>query len=146
MKDLVPGSVNETSASEISSIFPFVIGGEVSYFSYSGSDNYLSQNYLTTFQTKIFSFGLNTEFSLSNIIKTDYTVPFITLDIKSNRIKRVISGYNPINVPGSESRISIGLGAGFTLFVMDIYVKYNYMKNLSSIGAFTKVRFKIFQF
>lgn len=128
-------------------IFPVVIGSEISYFSYSGIDNYLTQNYLTSFQTKILSFGLTAEVSLSRFLKSYYTIPFICLDVKTNSIKRVISGSSTLpDVPLKESRISIGAGLGFTLFVLDFYVKYNYMKNLSSFGVFTKIKFPVLRF
>ncbi len=70
------------------SIFPFVIGAEVDYFSYSGSDEFETQNLLSSFVTKILSYGLNLEYSLAKILRSSFTVPFITIDVKNNQISR----------------------------------------------------------
>lgn len=129
------------------SIFPVVVGGEISYFSYTGSDNYKTKYFLTTFNTKILSVGLTLDVTFSRLLKSYYTIPFICLDLKTNSIKRDISGHSSLpDVPVKESKISVGAGFGFTLFVMDFYVKYNYMKELSSIGVFTKIKFPVIRF
>ncbi len=128
------------------SIYPLVLGGEVSYFSYGGNDNFMTQNLLTGYQTKIFSFGLSAEVIFARLIKSHYTIPFICLDIKSNKITRVISGNTLPDIPLKESSVSVGAGFGFTLFVMDFYLKYNYMKDLSSFGVFTKIKFPVLRF
>jgi hypothetical protein len=128
-------------------IFPFVPGVEIDYFSYSGSDNFLTSLLLNSFQTKILSFGVSLEYTLSRLLNSSYTIPFIALDVKTNNIKRqygpagTITGY-----PDTESRISIGAGFGFTLFVFDFVVKYNYMKDLSNFGAYAKIKFPVIQF
>lgn len=129
-------------------IFPLVLGGEISYFSYSGSDNYLTQNFLNTFQTKIFGLGLTADFSLSRLLKSYYTIPFITLTVKTNNIKRSITSSGPTipNVPLNERKTSVGLGLGFTIFVVDLYLQYNYMKDLTSIGLFTKIKIPVIRF
>ena len=130
-------------------IFPLVIGGELDYFSYSGNDNYMTQNLLTTYQTKIFSYGLTAEFTFARLIKSHYTIPYICIDVKSNKISRSISGISgstPPNIALKESRVSIGGGFGFTLFVLDFFIKYNYMKELSSFGVFTKIKFPVIRF
>lgn len=130
-------------------IFPLVIGGEVDYFSYSGNDNYMTQNLLTTYQTKIFSFGMTAEFTFARLIKSHYTIPYICIDVKSNKITRKISGISgsvPPSVPLKESRVSFGAGFGFTLFVLDFYIKYNYMKELSGFGVYAKMKFPLIRF
>ena len=129
-------------------IFPFVIGGEISYFSYSGADNYLTQNFLNTFQSKIFGAGLVIDFALSRFLKSYYTNPFVTLTLKSNSINRVISGNGTTlpNVPTHERKTSVGLGLGFTIFVVDLYLQYTYMKDLTSIGIFSKIKIPVIRF
>ncbi len=126
--------------------YPLVFGGEVSYYSYSGKDNFMTQNLLTGYQTKIFSYGLTAEVTFARLIKSHYTIPFICIDVKSNKITRVISGSTLPDIPLKESRVSVGAGFGFTLFVLDFYLKYNFMKDLSSFGAFAKIKFPILRF
>lgn len=129
------------------SIFPFVIGGEIDYFSYSGADQFKTTNLLTNFKTKILSVGLNVEYSLSKIIRSSFTMPFLSLDVKTNDIEREYDDSRSLEgLPRKENKISVGLGAGFTVFVIDFVVKYNYMKTTSSIGVYAKTKFPVIRF
>ena len=128
-------------------IFPFVLGGELSYFSYGGSDNYLTQNFLNSFQTKILGAGLVVDFALSGFLKSYYTNPFVTLSLKTNSINRDISGNAALpKVPTHERKTSVGLGIGFTIFVADFYLQYTYLKDLTTIGLFAKVKIPVIRF
>jgi hypothetical protein len=128
-------------------IFPLVIGGEVNYFSYNGDDRFKTLNLLTNLKTKIFSYGLNLEYTFSRLLNSSYTIPFITLDVKNNIINREYDdAANLPELPRKQTKISIGGGFGFTLFVFDFMVKYNYMKTLSNIGVYTKIKFPIIRF
>lgn len=129
------------------SIFPFVIGAEVTYFSYKGDDEFKTANLLTTFETRILSFGLNVEYSLAKILRSSFTMPFLTVDVKNNNIKRTYDEFRTFEgLPAEESKISVGAGIGFTLFVLDFYAKYNYMKDNSNIGVYTKLKFPVIRF
>jgi hypothetical protein len=129
------------------SIFPFVTGGVVTYFSYIGDDEFKSLNLLSSYRTKILSYGLSIEYTLSKLLNSSYTIPFVTVDVKSNNIKREYDDKASItDLPRTESKISIGGGVGFTLFVLDFYVKYNYMKDLSNFGVYTKIKFPVIRF
>ncbi len=125
-------------------IFPFVIGGEASYFSHSGDDDFKTINVLKTFATKIFGYGLTIEYSLSRLLHTSYSMPFLTVDVKNNSIKREYDEtVEYTDLPRKESRVSFGAGVGFTLFVLDFYVKYNFMKDMSNFGVYAKLKFPI---
>lgn len=128
-------------------IYPFVIGGEISYFSYIPNDQFKTLNVISTFRTKIVSYGLNIDYSLAKLFNSPYTIPFVTLDVKSNKIKRDLDpGVTLAGLPASESKISFGAGVGVTLFVFDFYIKYNYMKDLVNFGAYAKIRFSLIRF
>lgn len=130
-------------------IFPFVIGGEITYFVYNGSDQFKTVNVLNTFKTKVLSYGLNIEYSLSKLLPSAFTMPFLTADVKSNNIKRDIdAGKNldSLNLPSTESKISVGAGFGFTMFIFDFHVKYNYMKNNNNIGVYVKTKIPVIRF
>lgn len=127
-------------------IFPVIVGGEINYFVFNGNDEFKNTNLLTTFKTRYLSLGLNIEYSLSGFIKSTYSIPFISVDVKYNIIKREISPATVLNnLPEKENRVSIGIGAGITLFIFDFYVKYNYMKTGATFGAYTKVKFPLFK-
>lgn len=128
-------------------LFPFVPGVEIDYFSYAGSDNFITPLFLNSLRTKIFSFGVSFEYTLSRLLNSSYTIPFITIDVKSNKITRVVDPPSiSIGYPVKDSRVSIGFGFGFTLFIFDFTVKYNYMKELSNLGFYTKIKFPVVQF
>jgi hypothetical protein len=128
-------------------IFPFVIGGEIDYFSHKGADDFITRNLLNTFDTRILSAGLNVEIVLSKFIRTPYTTLFLTLDVKTNFISREYDENKTIeNMPLKDTKISIGAGAGFTVFIFDFYCKYNYMKDLSNIGVYTKLKIPVIRF
>ncbi|MCI0448922.1 MAG: hypothetical protein L0Y79_03935, partial [Chlorobi bacterium] len=109
-------------------IFPFVVGGEITYFSYAGADEFKTINLLTNFKTTMLSYGLNIEYSLAKILRSSFTMPFLAVDVKYNNIKREYDeSRNFTDLPKEESKISVGAGFGFTLFIFDFYTKYNYM-------------------
>lgn len=129
-----------------SAIFPFVIGAEINYFKYNGSDNYKTINLLAGLQTKIFSYGLTIEYVLSKLFSSSYTIPYLSLDVKNNSINRE---YDPTaNIPliRKETKISAGFGFGFTLFIFDFYTKYNYMKDVTNFGVYMKVKIPVIKF
>jgi hypothetical protein len=128
-------------------IFPFVIGGEVDYFSYNSPDEFKTINLLSSFRTKILSVGLNIDYSLAKLIRSSFTMPFLSIDVKSNNIKREFDENRSFEgLPATESKISIGAGFGFTLFILDFSVKYNYMKNNSYVGVTAKTKFPVIRF
>lgn len=128
-------------------IFPFVIGGEVNYYSYNSPDEFRTINLLSSYRTKILSFGLNIDYSLSKIFKTSFTMPFISVDVKSNNIKRDFDENRSFEgLPLTESKVSVGAGIGFTLFILDFSVKYNYMKDNSFVSVTTKTKFPVIRF
>ncbi|HEY3251207.1 MAG TPA: hypothetical protein VGK25_08820, partial [Ignavibacteria bacterium] len=103
-------------------IFPFVIGGEVTYFSYNGSDLFKTTNVLANFKTKIFSYGLNIEYSLTKIFHSSFTMPFVTVDVKNNSITREYDDDTTFaDLPRTASKISAGAGIGLTIFIFDFH-------------------------
>jgi len=128
-------------------IFPFVIGAEVNYYSYNSPDDFRAINILSSYRTKILSFGLNIDYSLSKLFRSSFTMPFLTVDVKSNNIKREFDEIRTFEgLALTESKVSVGAGIGFTLFILDFSVKYNYMKDNSFVSVTTKTKFPIIRF
>jgi len=128
-------------------IFPFVIGGEVNYYSFNSPDEFRTVNLLSSYRTKILAFGLNIDYSLSKLMRSSFTMPFISVDVKSNNIKRDYDVDTTFTAyPKTDSKISIGAGVGFTVFIFDFTVKYNYMKDNSFVAVTAKTKFPIIRF
>lgn len=128
-------------------IFPFVIGGEVNYYSFNSPDEFRTTNRFSTYKTKILAIGLNIDYSLSKLISSSFTMPYLSVDVKTNNIKREFDeGRESESLPVSESKVSFGAGVGFTVFIFDFSVKYNYMKDNSFVSITTKTKFPIIRF
>lgn len=128
-------------------IYPFVIGGEVDYFSYNGADLFKTTNLLTNYKTKILSVGLNIDYSLTKLLRSSFTMPFLSVDVKSNMIKREYDDSRTLDgLPREENKFSIGAGAGFTVFIIDFCVKYNYIKDNSFVMVTAKTKIPLIRF
>lgn len=128
-------------------IFPFVIGAQVDYFSYPGADEFKTVNLLANYRTKILGIGLNIEYSLAKLFRSSFTMPFLTVDVKSNRIKREYDEARTLDgLPREEQKISVGAGVGMTVFIFDFLVKYNYMKDNNFVGVYTKTKIPVVRF
>lgn len=130
------------------SIFPLIPGAEISYFTHNSPDEFRTSNLLNSFKTQILSAGVNLEYCLVNIIKSSFTIPFFTLDLKYNLIKRDYDENRRQEnlMEEKESKISLGTGLGFTIFIFDFYGKYNYMKNNSYLGFYVKTKIPLIRF
>jgi hypothetical protein len=128
-------------------IFPFVIGGEVNYYSYNSPDEFRTINLLPSYRTKILSYGLCIDYVLSKLFKSSFTIPYVSIDVKNNMIKRDYDENKVFeDLLREETKISIGAGFGFTMFIFDFTVKYNYMKNNSNISVTTKTKIPLIRF
>jgi hypothetical protein len=108
----------------------------------------MAVNLLNTFDTKITSVGASVDIVLSKFIKTNFTIPFVTLEARYMNISRTISP-DTVNIPGivlSESEIAYGGGVGFTLYIFDIYGVYMRSKSYSTISVNTRFRFPLIKF
>ena len=80
-----------------SKIYPFVVGGFFQYQSHEGIDEIKTANFLTAFKTDITSFGGSIDIILNKYLKSDFTIPFVTLEVKMMNITRTITpeNFNP---------------------------------------------------
>ncbi|TRZ64190.1 hypothetical protein D4R20_03075 [bacterium] len=128
-------------------IYPLVIGIQYQYQNNPGKDDYVALNLLNSFTTKINSFGLSVDILLNKYLKSNFTMPFVFLEARYLKVKREVS---PVVVlPGIvniESVIGFGGGAGFTLYIFDIYGTYLYAKTYSSFGIKTRFHFPLIKF
>jgi len=129
-------------------IYPFVVGAFFETAKHHGKDEFMTANVLTTFDTKITTFGGSVDIILSKYLKTNFTIPFATLELKYINASTII-GPETANIPGlvlNESQISYGGGLGFTLYIFDIYGKYSYSKSYATFSINTRFHFPLFKF
>lgn len=128
-------------------IYPFIIGGIFQYQSHEGTEELKTTNFLSTFKTDITSFGGTIDILLNKYIRSDFTIPFITLEVKVMNIKREIAPeqFNP-GFSTTDNVIGFTGGLGFTLYIFDIYPSYTYAGDYSTFGIKTRFRFPIIKF
>lgn len=129
-------------------IYPFVISALFETAKHHGKDDFLTANLLNSYDTKITSLGGSIDIILSKYLKTNFTMPFATLEVKYISATATVDPVTTV-VPGvvlSESQISYGGGLGFTLYIFDIYAKYSYSQSYSTFSINTRFHFPVLKF
>ena len=128
-------------------IYPFIIGGMFQQQLNNGDEEFKTVNRLDILKTTINSFGLSLDIILNKYIKSDFTIPFITLEVKYLTIQREISPpSNMLGLETSENVIGFTGGLGFTLYIFDLYGTYTYAKNYNSFAVKTRFHFPLIKF
>jgi hypothetical protein len=128
-------------------IYPFVIGALFEVATHNGKDDYMTANLLTTLSTKTTAVGGSVDIILSKYLKTNFTIPFATLEVKYiSATTFVTPAENVPNLVLSQSEIAYGGGLGFTLYIFDIYAKYSYSKSYSTFSVNTRFHFPVVKF
>lgn len=128
-------------------IYPFIIGGIFHRQTNKGDEDYKTINRIDKLETTINSFGLSVDFLLNKYFKSDFTIPFVTLEAKYFMIERDISpAIDTLGLETSETIIGVTGGVGFTLYIFDIYGTYTYAKNYSSFAIKTRFHFPLIKF
>jgi len=128
-------------------IYPFVVGALIEFTKHQGKDEFMTANILNVFETKTTAIGGSIDIILSKFIKTNFTIPFITLEAKYINVTRTMSPEKTI--PGielSQSELAYGGGAGFTLYIFDIYAKYSRSSSFSTFSVNTRFHFPLIKF
>ena len=128
-------------------IYPFVIGLSYQYQSNEGSDDFKTTNLLNGLKTTIHSFGFGFDVILNKYLKSSFTIPFLTLEVKYLMAQREINPENALpDLAREESVIGFSGSLGFTLYVFDIYGTYTHAKNYSSFAVKTRFRIPVLRF
>ena len=128
-------------------IYPLVIGISYNVTKTKGSDEYKTVNLLTAFDTKITSFGGGVDVILSKFLHSNFTIPYIILEGTYYKIKRTVTPTSlTFNPKTEDSFFGITGGFGVTLYIFDIYLKYNFAKEFTNISANLRIRFPVVKF
>ena len=129
-------------------IYPFVIGFLYESAKHHGKDDFLAVNLLNAFDIKTTAIGGSVDIILSKYLKTNFTIPFVTLEAKYISSTATVDPVTTI-IPGvtlNQSEFAYGGGLGFTLYIFDIYGKYSYSKSFSTFSINTRFHFPIVKF
>jgi hypothetical protein len=128
-------------------LYPLVLGIMYKYQNNHGNDDFITAQYLNTFDTKLMSYGVTADIILNKFLHLNFSLPFIFLEAKYISVQRVISPpENPLNYSESDNLFGFTLGGGFTLSIFDIYGGYTFAKDYSSAGINTRIHFALIKF
>jgi hypothetical protein len=128
-------------------LYPVILGLIYKYQKNPGKDDFMTAQLLNTFDTKISSFGITADILLNKYIHSNFTLPFLTLEVKYLSVQRIISpDIITLNYKTSDNLIGITAGAGFTLSIFDIYGGYTFAKDYSSAEIMTRIHFALIKF
>ena len=132
----------------LSKLYPFVFG-----FIYEGQTNkgdpgYMNNNLLTTLQTKFTYIGGSLDFILNKILKSDFTTPVVSLEVKYAKMTRNIVPDTPPppGILAEQSLLTYSGGLAFTLYVFDLNTKYTYAGEYSTLDFQIRFHFPIVKF
>ena len=128
-------------------LYPVILGLIYKYQKNPGKDDFMTAQLLNTFDTKISSFGITADILLNKYIHSNFTLPFLTLEVKYLSVQRIISpDIITLNYKTTDNLIGITAGAGFTLSIFDIYGGYTFAKDYSSAEIMTRIHFALIKF
>ena len=130
-----------------SKLYPFVPGIVFESQDYKGAAGFISNNLLTGFSTDVIYFGGSIDIILNKFIKSDFTTPVFTGEVKYASVTRNISPDVTIEgIPDNESLLTFSTGLVFTLYVFDLGIKYTYADVYSNLNLQLKVHFPVVKF
>ena len=123
-------------------IYPIIIGVSFQMQNFKGSDNFKTANLLDDFQTKVTTFGVGADILLNKFLKSNFTLPFFTIEGKYIKVSRTMVPEIAIDdIKLSDSIIGVSAGLGFTIYIFDIYGNYTFAKDYSNIAL--QLRFHV---
>jgi hypothetical protein len=130
-----------------SRLYPFVFGFVYEHQDNSASPEFINSRFLTQFNTIITSFGGSLDIILNKFVKSNFTTPILSFEIKYASITREVNP--PGELPGivmDESLLTYTAGMGFTVYVFDLSGKFTFANDYSSMIFQMKFHFPVFSF
>ena len=128
-------------------IYPFVVGASIQLQTHKGADDFKTKYLINNLSTKITSYGVSLDLLLNKYLKSSFTIPFVFVEAKMLSVKKDVSPEsNYPDLKSTDSKIGYGVGAGFTLYIFDIYGTYFYAKEYSTASFKIRFRFPLIKF
>lgn len=130
-----------------SKLYPFVLGFIYEGQTNKGNSGFMNNNLLTTFQTQVSYLGGSLDFILNKILKSNFTTPVLSLEVKYAKVTRDIVPDTPLpNISADQSLITFSGGLAFTLYIFDINTKYTYAAEYSTLDFQLRFHFPVIKF
>ncbi|MEO8209506.1 MAG: hypothetical protein ABI840_03010 [bacterium] len=120
----------------LSKLYPFVIGFVYELQNNPGNPNFTNANFITDLTTKITSIGGSLDIILNKYIKSNFTTPIFSIEVKYANLIREISPPLTIPIPNfplEESYLTYSAGLGFTIYILDLSAKYTFSSDYPNL-------------
>lgn len=130
-----------------SRLYPFIFGFVYEVQKNKGNADFTTVNSLTKFDTKITSLGGSMDIILNKFIKSDFTIPVLTFEIKYANVDREVTPAGArSDIPTKVSLLSYSAGLTFTIYVIDLSSKYTYAKDFNSLSFQARFHLPVIKF
>ncbi|MBV6478638.1 MAG: hypothetical protein HGGPFJEG_01393 [Ignavibacteria bacterium] len=128
-------------------LYPFVFGVVYEGQTNPGNPEFTTTNVLNTYDTKITSVGGSVDFILNKYVKSNFTSPILTLEVKYTSVTKDISPItNNPDIPGDKNLLTYSAGLGFTIYVFDFVSKYTFADEYSNLNFLARIHIPIVRF
>lgn len=130
-----------------SRLYPFIFGFVYENQKNKGDAEFTTTNFLTQFDTEILSFGGSVDLLLNKYIKSDFTAPVFTVEVKFAKVKKTVTPDNLVpEIPREESLLTYSAGLAFTIYVLDLGGKYTFAKDYSNLSFSARIHIPVIKF
>ncbi len=130
-----------------SRLYPFVFGFVYEHQNNPASPEFINSRFLNSFNTKIVSLGGSLDIILNKFIRSNFTTPILSVEIKYATVSRE---YSPtVDLPDialDDNLLTYSAGMGFTVYVFDLSGKFTFADKYSSMIFQMKFHFPVFNF
>lgn len=130
-----------------SRLYPFVFGFIYEKQKNKGNADFTTVNALTQFDTEITWMGGSLDIILNKFIKSDFTIPVLSAEVKYATVKRTINPpNNSLNLETETSLLTYSAGLAFTIYVFDINSRYTFAKDYSNLSFQIRMHIPLIRF
>lgn len=130
-----------------SKLYPFSFGFIYEFQKNSGDGDYITTNTLTYYDTQITYLGGSIDVILNKYIKTNFTMPVVSFEIKYATVTNYIGRENSTEeIPESKNIMTYSPGLAFTVYIFDLYSKYTFAGDYSNLTFLARIHFPFIKF
>lgn len=130
-----------------SKLYPFIFGFIYEKQSNPGNADFTTANFLTQFDTDITYIGGSVDIILNKNLKSNFTTPVLSLEVKMADIKRTVTPDNVVTeIPREDSKFAYAVGLAFTLYVLDVGGKYTFAGDYSNLTFSARFHLPVIRF
>ncbi len=128
-------------------LYPFVVGFVYEGQEYKGDPGFMNNNLLTTLTTNITYFGGSLDLILSKFLKSDFTTPILSLEIKYAQMTRDVAPDTPVSgIVFDQSLITYSGSLALTIYIFDLVTKYTYAGEYTNLNFQLRFHFPLIKF